>query len=116
MDGFSPTASDELARQIQDSEAQIVLVALGNPLQEEWIAAHGGSLAAPLILGVGAFFDFIGGSVPRAPAWMRRLCLEWLHRWGHEPDRLARRYTVEMTNFFRLVLWQARDGRNRARP
>jgi beta-1,4-glucosyltransferase len=93
---------------MRDSRPDIVLVALGNPLQEEWIAANATAIGAPLILGVGAFFDFISGSIPRAPALMRRLRLEWLYRWGHEPGRLRRRYTVEMTRFSAEVLRQAR--------
>jgi exopolysaccharide biosynthesis WecB/TagA/CpsF family protein len=108
IDGFSGAASDDVATQMRRSRPDIVLVALGNPLQEEWIAVHAASVGAPLTLGVGAFFDFISGSVPRAPALMRRLRLEWLYRWGHEPGRLRRRYTFGIAQFSAAVLRQAR--------
>jgi exopolysaccharide biosynthesis WecB/TagA/CpsF family protein len=111
VDGFSPFAPQEVASQIRETRPDIILVALGNPRQEEWIAAHSASLGAPLSLGVGAFFDFVSGSVPRAPALMRRLRLEWLYRLRGEPGRLSERYTSEMAGFFRAVLRQARSRR-----
>jgi len=97
-----------LVATINASGADIVLVALGNPLQEEWILAHRAALAAPLVIGVGALFDFVAGQVPRAPPLVRRLRLEWLYRLAHEPRRLARRYTVDIVRF--LALCAARGG------
>ncbi|WP_371153830.1 WecB/TagA/CpsF family glycosyltransferase [Jannaschia sp. 2305UL9-9] len=77
---------------INESGADIVLVALGVPMQEIWLHRHADRLAAPLTLGVGALFDFLAGSVVRAPKLVRRAKMEWVWRLAQEPRRLARRY------------------------
>jgi exopolysaccharide biosynthesis WecB/TagA/CpsF family protein len=92
-----------VARAVERSRAQVVLVALGNPLQERWMAANARHLAAPLLIGVGAYFDFVSGSVSRAPAWVRSLRFEWLYRLAREPKRLWRRYTVDGVAYFAAV-------------
>jgi beta-1,4-glucosyltransferase len=112
VDGFTGAPAEALAGQVAAERADILLVALGNPLQEEWIAAHADSSAASLAIGVGALFDFLAGAVPRAPGPMRRLRLEWLYRWGQEPGRLRRRYTIGMARFSVLLLRQARQRRS----
>lgn len=104
-DGFAPAL--DLVENINAAKADVVLVALGNPLQELWIAKARHSVAAPLLLGVGAYFDFATGNVPRAPAFMRALRLEWLFRLTLEPGRLWKRYTVDTARFFIAVLKQA---------
>ncbi|MBV8848672.1 MAG: WecB/TagA/CpsF family glycosyltransferase [Methylobacteriaceae bacterium] len=106
VDGFTTLPAESIAAQAADARPDILLVALGNPLQEEWIAAHAAATGAPLAIGVGALFDFMAGAVPRAPAPMRRLRLEWLYRWAHEPGRLRRRYSIGMTRFSARVLRQ----------
>jgi beta-1,4-glucosyltransferase len=111
VDGFSHAAPETVVRQAAETRPDIVLVALGNPLQEEWIAAHAALIDAPLAIGVGALFDFLTGAVPRAPMPMRQLRLEWLYRWAQEPGRLRRRYTIGMARFLALVLRQARGAR-----
>jgi exopolysaccharide biosynthesis WecB/TagA/CpsF family protein len=111
VDGFSHAAPETVVRQAAVTRPDIVLVALGNPLQEEWIAAHAALIDAPLAIGVGALFDFLTGAVPRAPMPMRQLRLEWLYRWAQEPGRLRRRYTIGMARFLALVLRQARGAR-----
>lgn len=108
VDGFSGAPPEAIAAQAAEARPDMVLVALGNPLQEEWIAAHAAEVRAPLMIGVGALFDFLTGAVPRAPAAMRRLRLEWLYRWAQEPARLRRRYTIGIARFSGLVLRQAR--------
>jgi exopolysaccharide biosynthesis WecB/TagA/CpsF family protein len=113
VDGFSGDPPEAVARQASEARPDIILVALGNPLQEEWIAAHAAGIGAPLAIGVGALFDFMTGTVPRAPAPMRQLRLEWLYRWAQEPGRLRRRYTIGMARFLTLVLRQARASRTR---
>jgi beta-1,4-glucosyltransferase len=111
VDGFANTPPEAVARLAWEARPDIVLVALGNPVQEEWIAAHAGTIDAPLAIGVGALFDFLAGAVPRAPVPMRRLRLEWLYRWAQEPGRMRRRYTIGMARFLALVLRQARGAR-----
>lgn len=89
---------------IDESRADIVWVGLGTPKQERWMAAHLGRLEAPVMLGVGAAFDFHAGTVQRAPAWMQRSGLEWLFRLVSEPRRLWRRYLVLAPRFVVLVV------------
>jgi N-acetylglucosaminyldiphosphoundecaprenol N-acetyl-beta-D-mannosaminyltransferase len=83
---------------IRASGARLVLVGLGCPKQELWMEAHRGRIPAVMI-GVGAAFDFHAGAVRRAPAWMQRSGLEWLHRLLSEPHRLWRRYLVTNSLF-----------------
>lgn len=107
-DGYGSLNSTELSEQINASGAEVVLVALGNPLQEQWILEHRERLQARLLVAVGALFDFAAGEVARAPLWLRRLRLEWLFRLVQEPRRLLRRYTWDMALF--LVLCLRRRG------
>jgi exopolysaccharide biosynthesis WecB/TagA/CpsF family protein len=97
-------APDELVRQIRDSGAQVLVVGMGNPRQELWLARHLADTGARLGVAVGAFLDFSAGVVPRAPAWMRTAGVEWLYRLGLEPGRLWRRYVLGNPAFvYRVV-------------
>ena len=82
----------------------IVCVALGHPKQERWIEAYRHEIGAPLMVGVGGSLDFIVGRKRRAPAWMQRTGLEWLHRMLTEPGRLGRRYARDLLIFPPLLL------------
>lgn len=93
QDGFTP-ARDEIAGRVRDSGADVVIVALGNPLQELWLNEWLPETGCRLGVGVGAFLDFVSGRVPRAPAWMHAIGLEWVYRLYREPRRLARRYVL----------------------
>lgn len=95
---LSPFEDEEVVRMINASGAGTVWVALGCPKQEQWIAEHKGRIRA-VMLGVGAAFAFHAGVTPRAPAWMRKLSLEWLHRLFSDPKRLWRRYLYTNTVF-----------------
>jgi N-acetylglucosaminyldiphosphoundecaprenol N-acetyl-beta-D-mannosaminyltransferase len=81
-----------IADEINRSRADVVWVGIGQPKQEKWMAQMHDSLDAPVLIGVGAAFDFHAGLVPQAPAWMQSLGLEWVYRLAHEPRRLWRRY------------------------
>lgn len=94
---------DELVcERIRNAEPDVVLVALGNPLQERWILDHAKALPPALYVGVGALFDFLAERTVRAPVWVRKLRLEWLFRLMQEPRRLWKRYTVDAFRFFRI--------------
>jgi N-acetylglucosaminyldiphosphoundecaprenol N-acetyl-beta-D-mannosaminyltransferase len=82
----------EIANDIDRSGADVVWVGIGVPKQEKWMARMRPRLEAPVLIGVGAAFDFHAGLVPQAPARMQRLGLEWLFRLVQEPRRLWRRY------------------------
>jgi exopolysaccharide biosynthesis WecB/TagA/CpsF family protein len=99
-DGFfdkdDPSAViDELSRQKLD----IVIVGMGTPLQEKWAHQHIRDDHARLVMTVGALFDFVSGSVPRAPRLVRSMRLEWAYRLAQEPSRLWRRYAVGIPAF-----------------
>ena len=89
-DGF--VADDEAVRRVNAARPDILLVARGVPLQEKWIAAHLAELDCACAIAVGGLFDFVSGRIPRAPAWMRRLGVEWTWRLLQEPRRMFRRY------------------------
>ncbi|WP_078312484.1 MULTISPECIES: WecB/TagA/CpsF family glycosyltransferase [unclassified Mycobacterium] len=90
-----PGRSDDLARDIAAAGADVLVVGLGKPLQELWIARHGVTTGAVILLAFGASADFLAGAVTRAPEWMQRCGLEWSYRLGREPRRMARRYLVQ---------------------
>lgn len=108
-DGFTNIDPVELREKINASGADIVLVALGNPRQEEWIQLNAPLLNSALVIGVGALLDFLSGNSTRAPIWMRGLHLEWLFRLWHEPRRLIRRYTIDIGRFLSLCLRYPRN-------
>lgn len=89
---------------IRSMTPDIVWVALGAPKQETWMRRHAIALRPALLIGVGAAFDFGAGTRGRAPSWMQRAGLEWLHRLGAEPQRLFRRYLVTNSAFLLLAL------------
>ncbi|MEX2454401.1 MAG: WecB/TagA/CpsF family glycosyltransferase [Rhodospirillaceae bacterium] len=97
---------DETCAGINASGADIVWVGLGTPRQEYWMARARGRLEAPLLIGVGAAFDFHAGAKKQAPAWMRRNGLEWLFRAVSEPRRLGPRYLRVVPLFAILALRQ----------
>jgi N-acetylglucosaminyldiphosphoundecaprenol N-acetyl-beta-D-mannosaminyltransferase len=84
---------------IRAADPHVVWCALGAPKQELWMHRHAGELDGALVVGVGAAFDFLGGTKRRAPRWMRRLGLEWLHRLLTEPRRLLGRYARTNSEF-----------------
>lgn len=85
---------EAIIRMIDDSGADIVWVGLSTPKQEHWMAGHVGRLTAPVLVGIGAAFDFHAGLKRQAPLWMQRAGLEWLFRLLQEPRRLGPRYLV----------------------
>jgi N-acetylglucosaminyldiphosphoundecaprenol N-acetyl-beta-D-mannosaminyltransferase len=97
--GYAPpfralTAEEEdaVAADINRSEADVVWVGIGQPKQEQWMAHMRERLEAPVLVGVGAAFDFHAGLQPQAPDWMQAVGLEWAYRLAHEPRRLWKRY------------------------
>lgn len=102
---LTPSEDEAYTHQIVESGAGVVLVGIGCPKQELWMAAHQGRIPA-VMLGVGAAFDFHSGRVKRAPVWMQNACLEWFYRLMQEPKRLWKRYTVYNLRFILLFLSQ----------
>lgn len=107
-DGYlSKEAERSRLGELNSSGARILFVAKGVPTQEHWMAAYAAHLAAPVILGVGALFDFYSGTIPRAPLLVRKLRMEWAYRLVQEPRRLFRRYVLGNPEFIvRALLWR----------
>jgi N-acetylglucosaminyldiphosphoundecaprenol N-acetyl-beta-D-mannosaminyltransferase len=89
---LSPEEQDAIVTEINGSKADVVWVGIGVPKQEKWMAAMRPRLDAPVLVGVGAAFDFHAGLVPQAPSWMQAAGMEWAYRLSREPRRLWRRY------------------------
>jgi len=102
--GFIPRADEvRVIEMIKGAKPNLLLVAMGNALQERWIW----QLVPKVTLsawGVGALFDFLAGEVPRAPLWMRRLNIEWVYRLIVEPKRMWQRYILGNPKFVLRVL------------
>jgi N-acetylglucosaminyldiphosphoundecaprenol N-acetyl-beta-D-mannosaminyltransferase len=110
---FSPPFRDprneeetEIGRLINDSRADIVWVGLSTPKQEMWMARQRERLLAPVLIGIGAAFDFHSGRKRQAPYWVQRSGFEWLFRTAVEPRRLLRRYAATVPEFLWLVALQ----------
>lgn len=97
-----PEAIDEVLREIRESGADLLFVAMGVPLQEKWIAKHLSQTGVQVAMGVGGLFDFYSGRIARAPRWVRKLGFEWLYRLLQEPRRMAKRYLIGNATF----LWK----------
>jgi len=89
---FAAEDEDDLIERINCSHAGIVLVGLGVPLQEKWIARNRHRINAPVVMGVGGLFDYYSGRIPRAPKLIRACKSEWVWRLAMEPRRMATRY------------------------
>lgn len=109
--GFFTTAEEPgLVRQIRDARTDVLIVGMGNPRQEKWLARHLADTGAKLGVGVGAFLDFSAGVFPRAPLWMQKIKLEWLFRMSREPRRLWKRYLLGGPVFLARVAWSRLVG------
>jgi N-acetylglucosaminyldiphosphoundecaprenol N-acetyl-beta-D-mannosaminyltransferase len=102
---LAPEEDREVVRKINETKPDVVWVGLGSPKQEKWMASHVGRIEAAVLIGIGAAFDFHAGRVKWAPAWMRRMGIEWAYRLAREPKRMWRR-NVNSVVFLARVLHQ----------
>lgn len=98
------SSDTEVIKKVNNSEADILFVAMGVPLQEKWIIQNRRELNPRLCLGVGALFDYLSGNTPRAPKIMIRLHLEWLWRIFIEPKRMFKRYVIDGAKLCWIIL------------
>ncbi|WP_010140168.1 WecB/TagA/CpsF family glycosyltransferase [Oceanicola sp. S124] len=111
-DGYDGMKDEAAAiAQINASRADILLVALGVPFQDTWLARNAARLSPRLSMGVGALFDFLAGRVQRAPALVRKAKAEWVWRLAMEPRRMARRYLIGNVEFLIRARRDARTQR-----
>jgi len=116
---FSPAEEQKVADRIRMSGADCLFVAMPTPRKERFLHQHGRSLGVPFIMGVGGSVDVLAGQVSRAPLWMQRLGLEWLHRLVQEPRKMFWRYASTNAAFAAIVAraWVGRlFGRRAVRP
>ncbi len=105
--GFSRQCQDEspeVLQAINRLRPDILWVGLGSPKQDFWMYRHRDQLEVPVMVGVGAAFDFLAGTKPQAPAWMRGIGLEWFFRLCCEPARLWKRYLIGNSKFIWYLL------------
>jgi N-acetylglucosaminyldiphosphoundecaprenol N-acetyl-beta-D-mannosaminyltransferase len=111
---LTPSEQEQVVLDIEGSGAQVVWVGTGQPKQERWMYEMRPRLKTPLLVGVGAAFDFHAGLVPQAPRWMQRNGLEWIYRLAREPRRLWRRYARYNPRFVAAFARQYARERRRA--
>lgn len=104
-DGYFDRADPQvILNRIEDARIDLLLVAMGTPLQEKWVDRHLTAEHARVVISVGALLDFVSGRVARAPGWIRQLRSEWLFRLWLEPSRLWRRYVLGIPVFLGHVI------------
>lgn len=101
--------------QINATRPDVLLIGMGNPIQEEWMRRNLPRLDVPVCMGIGGLFDYWAGNVSRAPRWMRRLGHEWVWRLFQQPRLKAQRYLIGNPLFLARVLREKATNRNRIR-
>src|SRR3989338_5401542 len=107
--------SEDVIDSINRAQADILWVGLGSPKQDFWMSLHRQRVETPVMIGVGAAFDFLAQTKPQAPRWMQSCGLEWLFRLCSEPRRLWKRYLLNNPRFVALFLFQLLTQRRSAR-
>jgi N-acetylglucosaminyldiphosphoundecaprenol N-acetyl-beta-D-mannosaminyltransferase len=113
---LTPQERESVAAEINESGADVVWVGIGVPKQEKWMAQMRPLLDVPVLVGVGAAFDFHAGLVPQAPSVLQQAGLEWAYRLAHEPRRLWRRYLRYNPRFVAAFARQFAAQRRGHRP
>ena len=103
---LSPEEDREVAARIDESGAALVWCGISTPRQEKWVARIRPLVSAPVMISVGAAFDFLAGRASQAPSWMQRRGLEWAYRLSREPRRLGPRYLRSNPAFVAAVARQ----------
>jgi N-acetylglucosaminyldiphosphoundecaprenol N-acetyl-beta-D-mannosaminyltransferase len=112
---WSEDEEPEIVAEIARTGADLLFVGLPTPRKEQFLHRHLDKLQVPLAVGVGGSFDVVAGEVTRAPAWMQKYGLEWLHRMRQEPSRMLRRYFLGNVEFVGLVIREYLSSRKRAK-
>ncbi len=101
---FKKEEEQAIAKQISDSNADILFVAMSSPKKEIFLNTYKDLIQTPFIMGVGGSFDVVAGHVKRAPVWMQKSGLEWFYRVLQEPRRMWKRYLFGNSEFIYMVL------------
>jgi N-acetylglucosaminyldiphosphoundecaprenol N-acetyl-beta-D-mannosaminyltransferase len=108
---YDESDENKIIDEINNSGAKIVFVAQGVPKQELWISSNKDKLTAPILIGVGALFDFYSSHISRAPLFIRKIGFEWLYRFLIEPRRLFKRYIIGNPIFLLRTLYLRLRGK-----
>lgn len=103
---WSEAENNEMIAQINRARPDVLWVGMTAPKQEKWVQRNRDVIDVAVIGSIGAVFDFVAGTNPRAPDWMCRLCLEWLYRLIREPRRMWKRNFVSTPRFLGLAIWK----------
>ena len=98
-----PWENERIVETVNAVRPDVIIVGFGAPKQEIWLHAHADRLRAQAAIAAGGTIDFLAGEQPRAPAWVRRIGMEWFHRLASDPRRLAGRYFYDAWVFPQLV-------------
>ncbi|MBU1667545.1 WecB/TagA/CpsF family glycosyltransferase [bacterium] len=101
---FDKNDEQVIAKQISESKADILFVAISSPTKEIFLNSYKDIIDTPFIMGVGGSFDVVAGKVKRAPLWMQKYGLEWFYRFLQEPRRMWKRYLVTNSLFIWYVM------------
>ena len=101
---FNKEEEVEIVKQISDSGADMLFVAMSSPAKEVFLEKYKELITVPFIMGVGGSFDVVAGIVKRAPKWMQKTGLEWLYRVWQEPGRMWKRYLFGNTEFIMMII------------
>lgn len=101
---FDEHEEEKVIQEINQKKPDILLVAMGSPLQEKWITRNAPRLKTGVCFAVGGLFDFLSGEVDRAPLWMRKTGIEWVHRFAQNPRDKWNRIFVEIPVFLYLIM------------
>jgi N-acetylglucosaminyldiphosphoundecaprenol N-acetyl-beta-D-mannosaminyltransferase len=112
-DGYWQGEAEEalVAEQVRASGADLLFVAIGSPMKEQFLGRWQATMRIPFAMGVGGSFDVAVGRVKRAPRWMQRAGLEWFYRFLQEPRRMFHRYFIEDMAFVWLLIKEAAQMR-----
>lgn len=106
---FKRDETPTIVQTIREARADVLFVAMGIPVQEKWIADNMATLQVPVSMGVGGTFDVISGRVNRAPVWMQRHGLEWIHRLASNPRKIGKCMTLPIFVLMVLGLYRKRQ-------
>jgi len=100
---FTPEDEPAIARRINESQADVVLVGMTSPKKEEWMIRNQPRIGAPVLIGVGGLMDIWAGVTAEGPMWLRQIGMMWLYRLIQEPRRMWRRYLIGNPTFVWLI-------------
>jgi len=111
---FHPSQEKRVIQEINDARPDMILVAMGVPRQDVWLARHAHQLNAKMVMGVGGLFDFLSERLPRAPKFLRIMGSEWVYRLMQEPKRMWKRYILGNPEFIgRAFIESSKENRVR---